>query len=109
MTIYRCCGTLSDIPNYAAYLKTINALRERYANTLLRGRFIDEDGITWDQPQVRVKAFAAEDGEIGCALWNPTKEDVPVTVTFANSASATVFVPAERVSALSSRDAARES
>lgn len=109
MTIYRCCGTLSDIPNYAAYLKTINTLRERYANTLLRGRFIDEDGIAWDQPQVRVKAFAAEDGEIGCALWNPTKEDVPVTVTFANGASATVFVPAERVAALSSRDAARES
>lgn len=104
MTIYRCCGTLSDIPNYATYLKKINQLRKRYANTLLLGRFIDEDGIEWDQPQVRVKAYMAKDGEIGCALWNPTNTDAEVTVTFIDGDKVTVTVPAEGIAAISNRE-----
>ena len=105
MTIYRCCGSLSDIPNYAAYLKEINDLRARYENTLLLGRFVDEDGIAWDQPQVRVKAYAADDGEVGCALWNPTAAPADVTVTFADGRKARAHVPAEGVAALSSLEA----
>jgi hypothetical protein len=72
MTIFRCCGTLSDIPRYAAYLKELNALRERHAAHLLRGRFEDNQGFAVDAPGIRAKAYRAEDGSLAVVAWNPT-------------------------------------
>ena len=37
MTIWRCCGSLKDIPNYAAYLKQLNAVSTEYAEFVQRG------------------------------------------------------------------------
>ena len=82
MTVYRCCGSLSDIPRYAAYLKEVNALRARHADTLLRGRFVDEDGFTWDQKALRAKGFVGSQGQEAVLLWNPTDEKLETTVTF---------------------------
>ena len=75
MTIYRCCGSLRDIPRYAAYLKEISALYERYGDFLLRGRFVDGDGVALEAVGAfRSMAHAGEpdrnghvddDGEIG--------------------------------------------
>ncbi len=70
MTIYRCCGSLSDVPNYAAYLKRINDLRAQYSDFLLKGRFIDNEGFTLDNPAIVAKAYRAADGRIAVALWN---------------------------------------
>ena len=87
MTIYRCCGTLSDIPRYAAYLAEINALRARHADTLLRGRFVDEDGFRWSNHTVRAKGYAGSHGEESVVLWNPTDTPLTTTVTFDNGTS----------------------
>lgn len=80
MTIYRCCGSLSDIPNYAAYLKKINEIREKYAKYLLMGHFIDNEGFTIDNPVIQAKSYMADDGTIAVALWNPGKTEEAVTV-----------------------------
>ena len=75
MTIFRCCGSLSDIPNYNAYLKELNALYARYSKHLLRGKFVDTDGFTWNNPYVYVKGYVAEDGTMAVTIWNPTSKN----------------------------------
>ena len=87
MTIYRCCGTLSDIPRYAAYLAAVNALRAKYADTLLRGRFVDEDGFRWSNHALRAKGYVGSRGQESVLLWNPTDESLTTTVTFDNGVS----------------------
>ena len=43
VSVFRCRGTLHDTPNYKAYLKKINGLRERYRDLILNGKFRDTD------------------------------------------------------------------
>lgn len=74
MTIYRCCGTLSDIPNYAAYLKRINNLRSQYSCYLLKGSFTDNEGFTLDNLRITAKSYRASDGTTAVAVWNSTSE-----------------------------------
>ena len=108
MTIYRCCGTFKDIPHYAAYLKELNALYQTHADYLLRGRFVDTDGFTADNPLVRVKGWAGAKGGLAVTLWNPTgapqrvilrdaegKHEITLTVP-AETASAAVLIPASK-------------
>ena len=93
MTIYRCCGSLSDIPRYAAYLKEVNALRARHADTLLRGVFVDEDGFSWDQPAVRAKGYRGARGQEAVVLWNPTDEALDTRVRFDSGVQRDCAVP----------------
>ena len=96
MTIHRCCGSLSDIPNYAAYLKEITGLYNEYADYILRGAFVDTDGFTCSDPAVIAKGYVAKDGSMAVALWNPTADDR--TVELAHDGKKTcVCVKAERV------------
>ena len=81
MTIYRCCGSFSDIPKYTEYLKKLNALYREYAKYLLDGRFVDTDGFTWNNEYVYVKGYVAEDGTMAATVWNPTAEDQDVVIT----------------------------
>ena len=99
MTIYRCCGSLKDIPNYAAYLKELNALYHRFGKYLLEGRFVDTDGFTADNPYVYVKGWRAADGSMAVTLWNPTGRDQRVKITAENGAVTEVTVGAELASA----------
>ena len=87
MTIYRCCGSLSDIPRYASYLAEVNALRASHADTLLRGRFVDEDGFAWDNRALRAKGYMGDAGQEAVVLWNPTDAPLTTTVTFDNGVS----------------------
>lgn len=80
MTIFRCCGTLSDIPDYAAYLKEINALRGRHAKHLLEGRFVDNEGFAVDNAAIRAKAYIADDGSLAVAAWNTSAAGESFTV-----------------------------
>ena len=97
MTIFRCCGALSDIPRYAAYLKEVNALRQKHADTLLRGRFVDEDGFSWDQKAIRAKGYVGDHGQEAVVLWNPTDVPVKTTVAFDNGVCAECLVEPQRL------------
>ncbi len=55
--IYRCRRTIRETPIYEAYLKKANALRERYSDFLLEGRYVDTDGFTIDNDQFEARAF----------------------------------------------------
>lgn len=59
--IYRCRKTITETPHYAAYLAKINALRQRHADLLLDGHYIDTDGFTWDNSEIDARAFVATD------------------------------------------------
>jgi len=100
MTIYRCCGSLKDIPHYAAYLKELNGLYHAYADFILRGTFVDSDGFTCSDPLVFAKGWRSAEGKLAVTLWNPTDRDRQVTLTPADGEEGrTVLVPAERVAA----------
>lgn len=75
MTVFRCCGSLKDIPNYTVYLKELNTLYVKHAKHLLQGRFVDQDGFTSNNPFVFAKGWQAEDGSLAVTLWNPTGKD----------------------------------
>lgn len=72
MSIFRCAGTLEDVPNYTAYVKKLVALRKQYAKYFAYGTFVDEDGFTVTGAPFRQKAYLAEDGSLGVAVWNCT-------------------------------------
>ncbi|HHU03232.1 MAG TPA: hypothetical protein GXZ91_08925 [Christensenellaceae bacterium] len=100
MTVYRCCGSLKNLPNYTAYLMELNALYHRYEKHLLRGLFVDTDGFTADNPYVYVKGWQAEDGTMAVTLWNPTSQSRTVTITNTQTGNATVVsVAAEMATA----------
>lgn len=80
MTIYRCCGSMADVPGYAAYMKKIIELRKRYAKYLHYGKFIGDDGFTVDKGSIRAKAYKAADGSVGVALWNRRHEPVEAII-----------------------------
>ncbi len=100
MTIFRCCGKLSDIPRYLTYLQELTALCRKYADYLLRGRFIDNDGFTADNAKVFVKGWKGADGKLALTLWNPTGNDETVHVTGDDGSTVTVTVKAEKATAV---------
>lgn len=76
----------------AEYMRQVAALREKHADLLLRGRFIDVEGVTIDGAGVVGKAFQADD-RIGVVLWNPTGEPRPAKVTVAGHAFSAAYAP----------------
>ena len=97
MTIYRCCGDMSDVPNYAAYMKSIIELRRRYAKYLHEGKFIGDDGFTIVEGKARAKAYMAPDGSVGVALWNTKNEKATLTVKNTRGESFSVQLDADSV------------
>jgi hypothetical protein len=80
MSVYRCNGTLADIPNYTNYVRKLNGLLDQYADHLLKGRFIDDEGFTVDHPDIRAKAYQATDGSVAVVAWNPTDQQIICTI-----------------------------
>lgn len=76
MSVYRCRGTIQDVPAYAPLLKNACGLREQLADILLTGHFRDEDGLKGNDG-LRAKVFEAET-RFGVVVWNPTGEARPL-------------------------------
>jgi len=83
LSIFRCSGLPSDIPNYTAYMKTVIALRKQHSKFFHYGKFVDEDGFTATGKTFTQKAYRAEDGSLGIAVWNSS--DKADTVTYTNT------------------------
>jgi len=98
MTIYRCCGSLRDVPKYAAYMKKIIDIRNDNAPFLHGGRFNDNQGFTvsGETDNVIVKSYLAEDGRLGMAVWNAADKVRRFTIQTEN-ASFTVTLEANEV------------
>ena len=88
LSIFRCAGTPEDIPNYTAYAAKLIALRKQWAKYFFHGLFIDEDGFTAANGVFRQKAYRAQDGGLGIAVWNDT--DGTASETYTNTKTGTV-------------------
>lgn len=99
MTIYRCCGSFKDIPNYTRYLKELNGLYHQYADYLLRGTFVDTDGFTCSNPYVLAKGWKGKQGGMAVTLWNPTEREQRVTLRAEHGEPVTISVPPEKATA----------
>ena len=56
--IWRCRGLIDDIPSYQEYLGKVNAIRKKYADTILEGRFAWHDDFSFKGEGVRATEFA---------------------------------------------------
>lgn len=59
--IYRCRDLIDDSPVYQAYLSKVNALKTKYKDELLLGRYNDVLGFTNSNPDVDARAFVGKD------------------------------------------------
>lgn len=59
--IYRCRDVIDDCPVYQAYLAQVNAIKERYRDVLLCGRYNDCFGYTNSNAGVDSRSFVAGD------------------------------------------------
>lgn len=55
--IFRCRGLIDQTPHYQAYLAKVNALKDRYADLLLEGRFCYKDHFTCSNAAVEARCF----------------------------------------------------
>ena len=60
--IFRARSIISDAPVYQAYLAQANAVKEKYKECLLLGRYNDTIGFSSSNPEVDARAFVSEDG-----------------------------------------------
>ena len=88
LSIFRCSGLPSDIPNYTAYMKELIALRQQHSKFFHYGKFVDEDGFRCDKKVFTQKAYLAEDGSLGVAVWNSSNQADTVTYSNDNTGSA---------------------
>ena len=59
--IFRCRGLISDSPEYQAYLAKANAIKERYRDCLLYGRYNDCFGFSCSNPLLDARSFVSGD------------------------------------------------
>lgn len=76
LSIFRCLGLPSEIPNYVEYMKQAIALRQKHGDYMIWGRFVDTQGFTVSDPAIRCAGYRRQDGALGVAYWNTA--DVPV-------------------------------
>lgn len=60
--IFRCRGIISEAPVYQAYLAQANAIKEKYKDCLLLGRYNDVFGFTCSNAKLDARSFLSEDG-----------------------------------------------
>jgi len=86
----------------AQYMRQVAALRKQHGDLLLRGRFIDVDGVVVEGDGIVAKAFQSDD-QIGVILWNSTDQAQSAKVTVAGHAFSAAYEP--EISGTVDRDA----
>ncbi|MDP0497863.1 MAG: DUF6259 domain-containing protein [Verrucomicrobiota bacterium JB024] len=55
--IYRCRKTIAEAPRYESWLMQVNTLRQKYAELLLEGRYVDTEGFVHSNATIIARAF----------------------------------------------------
>jgi hypothetical protein len=76
----------------AEYMRQVAALRRKHGDLLLRGRFIDLDGVVVESDGIVAKAFQSDE-QIGVILWNPTDQPQTATVTVPGHVFSAAYEP----------------
>jgi len=72
--IWRCRGDLRQAPAYGAYMAKLNALRDRWPDLLMTGRFVDEEFFERDR-QAFIAKGCASGGRVAIVAWNITEHE----------------------------------
>lgn len=59
--IYRCRDLITDTPHYQAYLAKVNAIKNKYPEILLAGKYCDVMGFNLTDKRVNARSFVAGD------------------------------------------------
>lgn len=59
--VYRCQGLITETPRYQAYLAKVNAIKQKYSDELLKGRYNDTDGFKVSEPRVKAASFLSKE------------------------------------------------
>ncbi len=76
----------------ARYMSQVAQLRRQHGDLLLRGRFIDLEGVVVEGDQIVGKAFESQD-QVGVVLWNPTGQPQSAKVTTAKGSFLAAYAP----------------
>lgn len=79
MSVYRCRGTLNDVPAYAEGLREACALRDALPDLLFEGLFRDEDGLSLSSGLVG-KVYEGKKRH-GVVIWNRCEVSVPLDLS----------------------------
>jgi hypothetical protein len=72
--IWRCRGDLRQAPAYGAYMAKLIALRDRWPELLMTGKFVDEEFFTFDRQVFKAKGYVG--GQRAAIIaWNPTARE----------------------------------
>ncbi|PAW79924.1 MAG: hypothetical protein B9S32_00950 [Verrucomicrobia bacterium Tous-C9LFEB] len=77
--IYRCRSTIAATPNYSAWLGQVNRLRQKHADLLLEGTYIDTEGFSLDNADVTARAFRQRD-QLGIVVTQSHSEEVAASI-----------------------------
>ncbi|NLS93263.1 MAG: hypothetical protein GXX96_13995 [Planctomycetaceae bacterium] len=76
----------------AQYMNQVAELRKQHGDLLLRGRFIDVDGLVVEGSGIVAKAFES-DRQVGVILWNPGAEPRSARVSVTNCEFSAAYAP----------------
>ena len=57
--VFRCRGLIDETPVYQAHLAKINAVRHKYPELLLRGRYCATEGFSCSNPSIIARAYSS--------------------------------------------------
>lgn len=72
--IWRCRGDLRDAPKYGQYMSKLIALRDRWPDLLMTGRFVDQDFFKASGPGILAKGFTAGQ-RCAIVVWNSSARE----------------------------------
>jgi hypothetical protein len=72
--IWRCRGDLRQAPAYGAYMAKLNALRDRWSDLLMTGRFVDEAFFERDRRAFIAKGYTSSK-RAAIVAWNITDHE----------------------------------
>jgi len=73
-------------PEFRAYVRKVIALWSAHADPFLLGKFIDDEGMRCTNPALFAKAYRSTT-RFGVAVWNPTPDEQPLSITTADGQS----------------------
>ncbi|OGV64462.1 MAG: hypothetical protein A3K19_21270 [Lentisphaerae bacterium RIFOXYB12_FULL_65_16] len=76
MSVYRCRGSMADLPEYGRFLPKAQRLHRAVDNLLLAGRYTHDDDYKLDTPALQHAGYVGADGRLAVVAWNPTGEAV---------------------------------
>lgn len=80
--VFRCRGLIDETPVYQAYLAKVNAIRHRFPDLLLKGRYTASDGFSCSNTALVARSYTAGD-----------RMAVVITNTGAKKQRARIFAP----------------